>query len=222
MIILFEKYYHLNNNNLYFIFLGNGLKFFVESFLTVIFLIPILLFLYNRAFSTKERHLYHMILTHHPIFMSDHTFNFRFGNTSVYFCSRCSGVVIGSMISYFFTHLIEKIYNNAASLFRHQSKIADYAGINKSVMLKNYIGYYSYIILLITGLIGLTRFYRKAQRNIVIPYLVFVLLLIFIGRFDITFRALLEPLLIVYLSIILTNHFIPAFPANKHSMTLNL
>jgi uncharacterized membrane protein len=110
MIILIEKFYHYSNKEVYTIFLGVGLKFLVQSFLSIIFLIPILLVLYDKALATEERHLYYMILTHHPLSMSDHTFYLRFGNTYIYFCSRCSGVVLGGMTTYFFTDLFERIY----------------------------------------------------------------------------------------------------------------
>lgn len=111
MIILFEKFYHSNRKDIYSIFLGLGLKFLVESFLSIIFLVPMLLVFYDRALATEERHIYYMILTHHPASMSDHTFYLRFGNTYIYFCSRCSGVILGGMTTYIFTYLLERIYN---------------------------------------------------------------------------------------------------------------
>ena len=111
VIILFEKIYHFSNKAIYTIFLEVGLKFLVQSFLSIIFIVPILLVLYDKALATEERHLYYMILTHHPTSMSDHTFYLRFGNTYIYFCSRCSGVVLGGMTTYFLTYLFERIYS---------------------------------------------------------------------------------------------------------------
>jgi uncharacterized membrane protein len=86
-------------------------KFIIQTLITVIFVVPLLLFFYDKIFASKERHLYYMILTHHPISMSDHTFYLKFGRTYFYFCSRCSGVLIGGGFANFITHLIEKIYN---------------------------------------------------------------------------------------------------------------
>ncbi|MFX1385033.1 MAG: DUF2085 domain-containing protein [Promethearchaeota archaeon] len=88
-----------------------GFKFFILTLLTTVFIVPILIFVYDIALAAKERHLYYIWLTHHPIYMSDHTFYLKFGRTYIYFCSRCSGVIIGGLIASFITHLIEKIYN---------------------------------------------------------------------------------------------------------------
>ncbi|MBY9008622.1 MAG: DUF2085 domain-containing protein [Candidatus Lokiarchaeota archaeon] len=88
-----------------------GLKFFFESIISVIILVPILLIIFDKIFASKEQHLYYMLLTHHPISASDHTFHFQFGRTKIYFCSRCSGMVIGIIISVFFTHLFQLIVN---------------------------------------------------------------------------------------------------------------
>ncbi|UCD00640.1 MAG: DUF2085 domain-containing protein, partial [Promethearchaeota archaeon] len=57
-----------------------------------------------------EKHLYYMILTHHPLSASDHTFYLKFGRTKIYFCTRCSGVIIGALLALFSTYLIQKIY----------------------------------------------------------------------------------------------------------------
>lgn len=112
--------------------------------------------------------------------------------------------------------IIEKIYNNAASLFRHPSRIAYDEGIDRNVLTTNYVRYYSYIVLLITGLIGLIRCYRREHRGIVIPFLSFVLLLIFFGRFDIESRVLVEPIMVVYLSILIGNRLVHASAAEQH------
>ncbi|MFX1444496.1 MAG: DUF2085 domain-containing protein [Promethearchaeota archaeon] len=111
LIVIIQKNYYLINDNINSIIFNYGFKFFIQSLITIIFFVPILLFLYDKGLATQERHWYFMILTHHPISASDHTFHFKFGRTYVYFCSRCSGVIIGGMIATFYTHLIEKIYN---------------------------------------------------------------------------------------------------------------
>ncbi|MFX1385683.1 MAG: DUF2085 domain-containing protein, partial [Promethearchaeota archaeon] len=76
-----------------------------------IFIVPLLLFLYDKVLAKEEKHVYQMILTHHPLSASDHTFYLKFGRTKIYFCSRCSGVIIGGLIALFTTYLIYKIYN---------------------------------------------------------------------------------------------------------------
>ena len=110
-LIYIQKEYYLINENIGFIFLNYGITFFIQSLITIIFLVPFLIILYDRVLATRERHWYFMILTHHPVSASDHTFYLKFGRTYVYFCSRCSGVIIGGMIAAFFTHLMERIYN---------------------------------------------------------------------------------------------------------------
>lgn len=111
LIIFLQNNYNIINVNMNTIILNNGLKFFIQYLIIIIFLVPMLLILYDRGFATQERHWYFMILTHHPVSASDHTFYLKFGRTHVYFCSRCSGVILGGTMAYFFTHLIEKIYN---------------------------------------------------------------------------------------------------------------
>ena len=91
------------------LFSNFGLKFFFQTLTSVIISVPILLIIFDKIFASKEQHLYYMMLTHHPISASDHTFYFQFGRTKIYFCSRCSGMVIGIIISIFFTHLFQLI-----------------------------------------------------------------------------------------------------------------
>jgi len=67
-----------------------GFKFFAQALISIVFIIPILLVLYDKAFAASEKHLYYMFLTHHPISASDHTFYLKVGRTKIYFCSRCS------------------------------------------------------------------------------------------------------------------------------------
>ncbi len=93
------------------LFFNFGLKFFFQTLTSVIISVPILLIIFDKIFASKEQHLYYMMLTHHPISASDHTFYFQFGRTKIYFCSRCSGMIIGIIISVFFTHLFQLIVN---------------------------------------------------------------------------------------------------------------
>jgi len=95
--------------------INSGLKFFLEALLSVIIVVPILLVIYDKVLATTERQLYYLGLTHHPISASDHTFYFQFGRTKLYLCSRCSGMVIGIIMSIFFTHLVQQIFDSQFS-----------------------------------------------------------------------------------------------------------
>jgi len=88
-----------------------GFKFFLQAIFSAVIIVPILLFIYDKALASTERHLYYLLLTHHPVSASDHTFYFQFGRTKIYLCSRCSGMIIGIIISAFLTHLVQLILN---------------------------------------------------------------------------------------------------------------
>ncbi len=90
---------------------NNGLQFFLEALISVVFLVPLLLIGYDKVFASKERGIYHELLTHHPPSQNDHAFYLQFGRTRFYFCTRCSGMVIGGIIAVFWSHLIEVIYD---------------------------------------------------------------------------------------------------------------
>lgn len=93
------------------VLINYGVKFLVQSLISTVFLVPLLLFIYDKFLGIQERHIYHLFLTHHPLSASDHTFYFQFGRTKIYFCSRCSGMILGGIISIFFTHLIDLLFN---------------------------------------------------------------------------------------------------------------
>jgi len=93
------------------ILIDYGFKFFFEAFITIVFTVPILLVLYDRILAKRERYIYELFLTHHPIYESDHTFHLKFGRTYFYFCSRCSGVLVGAFISAFFMDFLEKAFS---------------------------------------------------------------------------------------------------------------
>ncbi|MCK4380407.1 MAG: DUF2085 domain-containing protein [Candidatus Lokiarchaeota archaeon] len=97
------------------IILNYGFKFFLQALISIIFIVPILLLIYDRVLSKEESHLYYMILTHHPLSASDHTFYLKFGRTKIYLCSRCSGVILGGLFAMFATYLIAKIFHSEFS-----------------------------------------------------------------------------------------------------------
>ncbi|MCK4780411.1 MAG: DUF2085 domain-containing protein [Candidatus Lokiarchaeota archaeon] len=93
------------------IILNYGFKFFLQAIISIIFIVPILLLIYDRVLSKEESNLYYMILTHHPPSASDHTFYLKFGRTKIYLCSRCSGVILGGLFAMFSTYLTAKIFH---------------------------------------------------------------------------------------------------------------
>ncbi|MHA1104759.1 MAG: DUF2085 domain-containing protein [Promethearchaeota archaeon] len=107
LIVLFQILFHPISLEMEVIFINYGFMFFTQTLISMILPIPLLLIAYDKIFSTRERYVYNQLLTHHPISASDHTFFFQFGRTKFYFCSRCSGVIIGALISMFSVHLIE-------------------------------------------------------------------------------------------------------------------
>ncbi|MFW9865785.1 MAG: DUF2085 domain-containing protein [Candidatus Thorarchaeota archaeon] len=92
-----------------------GVKFFFQALISYVFLVPVLAILYDRVFSTREKHLYYIFLTHHPESASDHTFYLKFGRTKIFFCSRCSGVITGGLFALFFTHMLTQIFQTELS-----------------------------------------------------------------------------------------------------------
>ncbi len=87
-----------------------GFKFFLQAQLTIVYIVPFLLLIYDKGLANKEKFIYNIALTHHPITQSDHTFYFKFGRTYIFFCSRCSGVIIGGLMMSFIFDVVEKVY----------------------------------------------------------------------------------------------------------------
>ena len=110
IIVLFQNFYNSNNLDLDTILINYGFKFLLQTIVSVLFFVPLLLVLYDKLLAGKERHVYIELLTHHPESESDHTLILTFGRTHVYFCTRCSGFVIGALFSMFLTRLVIVIY----------------------------------------------------------------------------------------------------------------
>ncbi len=115
LIIGFQMIFYRDQFTLEILIINYGFKFFFQALISIVFVIPILLVLYDKVFSASEKHLYYMILTHHPVSASDHTFYLKFGRTKIYFCSRCSGVIFGGLYAMFALYLIELIFNTELS-----------------------------------------------------------------------------------------------------------
>jgi uncharacterized membrane protein len=110
IIMLLQPLFYPNQLTTEIIIINYGVNFFLQSLTSIIFLVPLCLVLYDKVFASTERQVYYIWFTHHPISASDHTFYLKFGRTRIYFCSRCSGVILGGLISLFLTHMLERVY----------------------------------------------------------------------------------------------------------------
>ncbi|MFX0104165.1 MAG: DUF2085 domain-containing protein [Candidatus Hodarchaeota archaeon] len=110
LIIGIQFFYYGDLYTFEVIVINYGLKYVLQAFISINLIIPILLVIYDKILAKEEKQLYHIFLTHHPISASDHTFYLKFGRTKIYFCSRCSGVILGGLIALFSTYLFQKIY----------------------------------------------------------------------------------------------------------------
>ncbi|TKJ20480.1 MAG: hypothetical protein CEE43_12440 [Promethearchaeota archaeon Loki_b32] len=110
LIISIQFLFYRGQNTAEIIIINYGFKFFLQALISIIFLIPLLLLVYDKVLAKEEKHLYNMILTHHPLSASDHTFYLQFGRTKIYFCTRCSGVILGGLSAMFATYLTAKIF----------------------------------------------------------------------------------------------------------------
>ena len=115
LITIFRMVFNPEPISLELALINYGVKFIVESALSIFVVVPLLLYVYDRYLAVKERHLYYLILTHHTADASDHTFYWQFGRTKIYLCSRCSGVIIGGILSIFVNRLLLLILNYTVS-----------------------------------------------------------------------------------------------------------
>ncbi len=109
LIIGFQLFIYPNQGSIEDIVINYGFNFFLQALISIVFIIPILLLIYDNILAKEEKDLYYTILTHHPPSASDHTFYLKFGRTKVYFCTRCSGVILGGLSAMFATYLTSKI-----------------------------------------------------------------------------------------------------------------
>ena len=115
IIIWFQFLFYPSQDNIENVVINYGFKFLIQALISIIFLVPIFLIIYDKVFASEKKSLYYLLLTHHPISASDHTFYLEFGRTKIFFCSRCSGVIIGGLVTLFTTHILENIYNTEFS-----------------------------------------------------------------------------------------------------------
>ncbi|TXT61402.1 MAG: conserved membrane protein of unknown function [Promethearchaeota archaeon] len=110
LIVLVQFYLISPSESLNNILIDFGYSFFIQTLISVVFIVPLLLWVYDKIFAEESKKIYNMMLTHHPFNASDHTFYLKFGRTRIYFCSRCSGVILGGLMAMFTFRLIELIF----------------------------------------------------------------------------------------------------------------
>jgi uncharacterized membrane protein len=117
LIILYQSILSSGQTLLSTIFINYGFKFLMQAIISTLVIVPILLRVYDTYLATKERQVYLEILTHHPSSEEGitHTFHLTFGRTNVYFCSRCSGAVLGGLFIIFFSKIFKGITGSGIS-----------------------------------------------------------------------------------------------------------
>ncbi|MHA1733783.1 MAG: DUF2085 domain-containing protein [Promethearchaeota archaeon] len=81
------------------------LYYFLGIFVSSFFLGALLVYGFERFTAYDE--LYAEILTHHPPSMSDHAFGIVINGSKIYFCSRCSGMVVGALALSFLSNFVD-------------------------------------------------------------------------------------------------------------------
>jgi hypothetical protein len=94
-------------------------------------------------------------------------------------------------------HSIDRVYNCASAVLTkgHTDEAAITNGAGGSGV---YAAIYAYAIVMLLGLVGLARYYRREQARVVLPVLVYIGLLVLFSRFELRYRAPFEPVLIGY------------------------
>jgi 4-amino-4-deoxy-L-arabinose transferase-like glycosyltransferase len=96
-------------------------------------------------------------------------------------------------------HTVTKLYNNASIMVK---KAAIMQSWSESEKRSTYATEYSYFFIMLLGLWGLIRYYRREHRAVALPILLYTILLLFFSIAHVRHRSLLEPLLIMYTSIL--------------------
>ncbi|MBN1163021.1 MAG: glycosyltransferase family 39 protein [Candidatus Krumholzibacteriota bacterium] len=103
------------------------------------------------------------------------------------------------------------LYNNAAIILNKGWETPDSMAQDDPRRNSNYTAAYTYTLISLLGFIGMAKYYRRDHRPLVLPLLVYIVLLIFLTIFELRFRMLLEPVLILYTSMIICRRKAPAF-----------
>jgi hypothetical protein len=98
---------------------------------------------------------------------------------------------------------VHDLYNSLASIFsRGFIEPLDF-GADTVKRNSTYATHYAYIAVMLLGLTGLIRHYRRDHRGAVFPIAGYAVLLTLLSTFELVHRAFLEPMFIVYASILL-------------------
>jgi hypothetical protein len=119
---------------------------------------------------------------------------------------RRSGMDVGTYIGRGdYLGLLDRTYFNAMLLYKAHpgTPTVKTDGSSERINGVFFIRKYSFLAMLLLGFIGLARYFRRDHVPVALPVLVFTLLLAALMRLEnARFRSLLEPLLILYASIV--------------------
>jgi 4-amino-4-deoxy-L-arabinose transferase-like glycosyltransferase len=99
---------------------------------------------------------------------------------------------------------IDAIYRNSSAVVAKGWELPNDQEPDSMKRNSTYAAAYCFTIVMILGLIGLVRFYRKEHEAAVLPIIFYVMALILFSRFEIEYRVPIEPVFIAYASILLS------------------
>ncbi|MBN2185127.1 MAG: glycosyltransferase family 39 protein [Candidatus Krumholzibacteriota bacterium] len=97
---------------------------------------------------------------------------------------------------------VAQIYNNASYITSKEWALSDDEGTDQNTN-STYTAAYAYTVLMVLGIIGLARYYRKEERNALLPVAFYTVLMLILTSFSKRYRIPFEPLFVIYASAIL-------------------
>lgn len=94
-------------------------------------------------------------------------------------------------------HLVESIYSNT-SVITSRGWAAEQEEMAEADRNSTYTAAYAYTMIMILGITGLARHYRRRHWRLMLPAVSYFLILMFLTVFAIRFRLVFEPLLVAY------------------------
>ena len=101
-------------------------------------------------------------------------------------------------------HTVDKIYNNASIVLNKGWGIGDISTADDTIKNSTYTGAYTFTFIMLLGLIGLSRCYKKDHRETIFPVLFYIVLLIIFSKLKLNFRVVIEPVLIAYTAMLVS------------------
>ncbi len=92
---------------------------------------------------------------------------------------------------------VAQIYNNASSITSKEWALSDDEETDQN-MNSTYTAAYAYTIIMVLGIVGLARYYRREQRKIFLPAALYTVLLLILTSFSKRYRIPFEPLFLIY------------------------